>query len=236
MAVKPYDTCCALPFLVNKCHANRARSIFIIATASLPYLILGIALAEPIKAKEFLSLVRSDAKKAPAVFQNISPVLNLDLKLPKARRIFKHSVDVRPYCVAPGSAVLVTEPCFILLGPASGMFDHRQPVILTKIVRYFAHFVVGCFLVVIPFAVRKRHAVETEVIVDLAGIRMSGNDNLKSVAPQLLCQLDTDLMCDVGRDLACFKGLIPVKADNTARLLPCLLGGAELLGSGGGTI
>ena len=116
------------------------------------------------------------------------------------------------------------------------MFNHRQPVILTKIVRYLSHFVVGCFLVVIPFAVRKRHAVETEVVMDLAGIRMSGNDNLKSVAPQLLCQLDTDLMCDVGRDLACFKGLIPVKADNTARLLPCLLGSAELLGGGGGTI
>ena len=72
--------------------------------------------------------------------------------------------------------------------------------------------------------------------MDLAGIRMSGNDNLKAVAPQLLCQLDTDLMSDVGRDLACFKGLIPVKADNTARLLPCLLGGAELLGGGGGAI
>ena len=236
MAVKPYDTCCALPFLVNKCRTNRARSVFVIPAASLPYLILGISVTKTIKAKEFLSLVRSDAKKTPAIFQNISSILNLDLKLPEARRIFKHSVDVRPYCVAPGSAVLVTEPCFILLGTASGMFDHRQSVILTKIVRYFTHFVVGCFLVVIPFAVRKRHAVETEVIVDLAGIRMSGNDNLKAVAPQLLCQLDTDLMCDVGRDLACFKGLIPVKADNAARLLPCLLGGAELLGGGGGTI
>ena len=100
MPVKPYDTRCALPFLVNKCRANRARSVFVITTASLPYLILGISVTEPIKAKEFLSLVRSDAEKAPAVFQNISPVLNLDLKLPEARRIFKHSVDVRPYCVA----------------------------------------------------------------------------------------------------------------------------------------
>ena len=183
LAVKPYDTRCALSFLVNKCHANRARSVFVIPAASLPYLILGISVTKTIKAKEFLSLVRSDAKKTPAIFQNISSILNLDLKLPEARRIFKHSVDVRPYCVAPGSAVLVTEPCFILLGTASGMFDHRQSVILTKIVRYFTHFVVGCFLVVIPFAVRKRHAVETEVIVDLAGIRMRGNDNLKSVAP-----------------------------------------------------
>ena len=189
-----------------------------------------------IKAKEFLSLVRSDAEKAPAVFQNISPVLNLDLKLPEARRIFQYSVDVRPYCVAPGSAVPVAEPCFILLGPASGIFDHRQSVILTKIVRNLAHFVVGCFLVVIPFAVRKRHAVETEVVMDLAGIRMSGNDNLKSVAPQLLCQLDTDLMCDVGRDLACRKRLIPMKAYDTARLLPSILGGAELLSSRGGSI
>ena len=74
------------------------------------------------------------------------------------------------------------------------------------------------------------------MIVDLAGIRMSGNDNLKAVAPQLLCQLDTDLMSNVGRNLACFKGLIPMKADNAARLLPCLLGGAKLLGGGGGTV
>ena len=131
MAVKPHDTCCTLPFLVNKCRANRARSVIVITTASLPYLILGISVAEPIKAKDFLSLVRSDAKKAPAIFQNISSILNLDLKLPEARRIFKHSVNVRPYCVTLGSAVLVAEPCFILLGTASGMFDHRQSVILT---------------------------------------------------------------------------------------------------------
>lgn len=100
MAVKPHDTRCSLPLLVNKCHANRARSVFVITTATLSNFIFGISVTEPVKAKEFLSLVRSDAKKTPAIFQNISPVLNLDLKLPEARRIFKHSVDVRPYCVA----------------------------------------------------------------------------------------------------------------------------------------
>ena len=62
MAVKPYDTCCALPFLVNKCRANRARSVFVITTASLPYLILGISVTEPIKAKEFLLEMLKDGE------------------------------------------------------------------------------------------------------------------------------------------------------------------------------
>ena len=61
-------------------------------------------------------------------------------------------------------------------------------------------------------------------------ITVCRHDDLKVVAPELLCQLHANLMRRGSVHLARAKGLIAVKADSTAQLVPIAFGVHELLG------
>ena len=55
--------------------------------------------------------------------------------------------------------------------------------------------------------------------MDLAGIRMRGNDNLKAVAPQLSGKGDTNAVCRICIHFICLKGLIAVIAGPAALIM-----------------
>ena len=55
-------------------------------------------------------------------------------------------------------------------------------------------------------------------------VQMGGDDDLKTVAPHLLCQLHADLVGKLRRDLLRLEALIPVPSDIAIRLAVALLG------------
>ena len=63
---------------------------------------------------------------------------------------------------------------------------------------------------------------------------MSGNDDLKSAAPHLLCQLHAHLVGNLRRDLPMFKTLEAVVTDNLAGIVPLRLGDHHFLSGCGG--
>ena len=62
------------------------------------------------------------------------------------------------------------------------------------------------------------------MVMQALRIQMGRNNDLESVAPHLLCQLHTDFMCLLWRDLARLKTLEAVVTDNLAFIVPLMLG------------
>ena len=60
--------------------------------------------------------------------------------------------------------------------------------------------------------------------VDMFLVQMSGDDDLKAVAPHFLCQLHADFVGKLRRDLLRLEALIAVPSDVAVRLAAALLG------------
>ena len=81
-----------------------------------------------------------------------------------------------------------------------------------------------CFGIVVLAAVPKGHGIKTEMAVQMFFIQMGGDDDFKTVAPHLLCQLHANLVGKLRRDLLRLKALIPMPSDIAVRLTAALLG------------
>ena len=58
------------------------------------------------------------------------------------------------------------------------------------------------------------------MIMIMAGVTVGSHHHFKAVAPQLLRQLDADLMGDLRCDLIGLEGLIAVEADAAPHFVP----------------
>ena len=67
--------------------------------------------------------------------------------------------------------------------------------------------------IIVLAAVPKGHGVEAKVAVQMFFIQMSGDDDLKAVAPHFLCQLHANLVGKLRRDLLRLEALIAVPSD-----------------------
>lgn len=65
--------------------------------------------------------------------------------------------------------------------------------------------------------------------MDVVFIQMRSDYNLEPIAPHLLCQLDTDLMCQLRFHFAYLEALITVPRDIVIVLAVLLLGQDHLL-------
>ena len=99
-----------------------------------------------------------------------------------------------------------------------------QSVFPAKSVRGFSQTLLFCFGIIVLAAVPEGHGVEAEVTVQMFLVQMGADDDLKAVAPHLLCQFHADLMCKLRRDLLRLKALIPMPSDIAVRLTVALLG------------
>ena len=106
--------------------------------------------------------------------------------------------------VAGGFACLLVLPyrtagCFLRVA------DHGQTILQADPVRHIHKPSALCLGIVVFPSILVTDRIETEMIVQMVFIQMSGDDNLESVAPQFLCGLYTDLMAKLRCDLARFE-------------------------------
>lgn len=81
-----------------------------------------------------------------------------------------------------------------------------------------------CLGVVVLPSIPEAYGIETEVIMQMVFIQMGGDDDLESVAPQLLGGLHTDSVAQLRCDLAWFEALISMPSDVAIVLSKLLLG------------
>ena len=68
--------------------------------------------------------------------------------------------------------------------------------------------------------VPERNRIDDKVIVIVACVTVSGYHHFQAISPQLLCQLDADLMGNLRCDFSLLKRLIPVVAGAAPQLIP----------------
>ena len=104
------------------------------------------------------------------------------------------------------------------------ILNDGQPVFPAKAVRGFSQTLLLCFGIVVLAAVPKGHGIKAEMAVQMFFIQMGGDDDFKTVAPHLLCQLHANLVGKLRRDLLRLKALISMPSDIAVRLSVTLLG------------
>ena len=125
--------------------------------------------------------------------------------------------------VAGGLAAFLIQP-YRTGGGFAGLFNDGQSILPAQPVGDFHHSLSLGFGVVIFAAVPEGHGVEAEVTVQMFLVEVGGDDDLKAVAPHLLCQLYANLVGKLRRDLLRLKALIAVPSDVAVRLAVAFLG------------
>ncbi len=131
------------------------------------------------------------------------------------------SVNIRPDGAPMGGlAVLLRLPFCVIFGPPAGIFNDGDGVLPAKPVWHLPHTGIVGGRIVEFVAVNPGHRIYHKMIMIMAGITVGRHHHLKSVAPQLLGQLDANLMGGFRRHLVRLKGLIAVVAHPAPQLAP----------------
>ena len=125
--------------------------------------------------------------------------------------------------VAGGLAAFLIQP-YRTGGGFVWLLNDRQPVFPAKAIRGFSQTQLLYFGIVVLAAVPERHGVEAEVTVQMFLVQMGADDDLKAVAPHLLCQFHADLVGKLRCDLLRLEALIPMPSDIAICLTVTLLG------------
>ena len=116
---------------------------------------------------------------------------------------------------------------------AAWVFDDRQGILTAKLIGTLTEQPQICFVVVVVHTVRKRNRVHDKVIMQAVGIQVSGNDDLKSVAPHSLGKFNADLVSLLWRNLTVLEALKAVVTDNLTRVAPPRFGNHHFISGGG---
>ena len=171
--------------------------------------LIGVVLAQLVHAEELAAAVGADAEILPSPLQGIAEGLKGTDKL----RVGEAMLDGRIHIPADLSAHGLPS---LLLGldlpdvaglPSLRVLDNRQAVLSAEAVGCFAHLAVGVLAIVIPLLIKARGRKRV-MIVDMASVTMSGNHNGEVISPQLVSQLDSDLMGGLGIHLTRLEALI----------------------------
>ena len=127
------------------------------------------------------------------------------------------------------STLLFGFPFGVVLLPAFGFLDDGQAGFMAQSVRYCSHLLFVFQHTVKFLAVFQRNGVHNEVVMIAIRVAVGGNNHLKAVAPQLLCQRNAQVMSLRSRDLSGLEGLDSMIAGATAQLSPPFLSQHKLL-------
>ena len=128
------------------------------------------------------------------------------------------------------SAFLFRRPFAVMLSPSLRVLHNRQHVLAAQAVGHFLHLLVIFFCSVEFDPVYKRDGVYKEMIMDMGVfVYVCRDDHFIPVAPEFLCQPDTDHMCQFWRHLSFFKRLIAVICDCPSRFSKALFGLVHIL-------
>ena len=78
-------------------------------------------------------------------------------------------------------------------------------------------------------SVNERYGIDHDMIMNALCVHMSCYNDLKSLAPHLLCQLHSDRMSFIGSDLTFFEALISMEGNDAISFTESQLDSIELI-------